>query len=176
MMPILPLSALQAAMATLNATKDYGDRINPVTNQPQFHNGLDLSVPQGTPIFSPWDGIVIQSSDDSAGDNLNGNFIRIQHDPAKSEGIAETAYAHLANRSVQKGQTVKAGDRIGYVGSTGRSTGPHLHFITRKAVGDTAGTNPVPYIEPLLKKTVAFGMAGLLIVGAGLVWWFFLRK
>jgi len=178
MMPIMPLSALQAAMASMNATKDYGDRIHPILIPPthQFHNGLDLSAPNGTPVYAPWAGNVMQSSDDSAGDNLNGNFIRLQHDPAKSEGIAETAYAHLASRVVQKGQTVKAGDLIGYVGSTGRSTGNHLHFCTRKMVGDSAGTDPTPYVESTLKKTVAFGMAGLLIVGAAAVWFFFLRK
>ena len=182
MMPIMPLSALQAAMASMNATKDYGDRIHPILIPPthQFHNGLDLSAPEGTPLYSPWDGIVLQSMhDEKTTENpngLNGNFIRIQHDPTKSEGIAETAYAHLASRVAQKGQALKAGALIGYVGSTGRSTGNHLHFVTRKAIGDSAGTDPKPYIESTLKKTVAFGMAGVLIVGAAAVWFFFLRK
>ena len=86
-----------------------------------MHKGVDFAAPTGTPIFAAGNGVV-----EFAGKNGSyGNYIRIRHD-----GTYKTAYAHLNGfkRGVYGGVRVKQGDVIGFVGSTGRSTGPHLHY------------------------------------------------
>ena len=99
-------------------TSDYGWRWR------RMHRGVDLGYPVGTPVAAAFDGIVRISKGSNTGGY--GNLVVIRHD----NGL-ETYYAHLSRRLVNPGQMVKAGDIIGLGGSTGRSTGPHLHFEIR---------------------------------------------
>jgi murein DD-endopeptidase MepM/ murein hydrolase activator NlpD len=89
------------------------------------HNGTDFGAPTGTPIFAPSGGKIVRLGDFGA----NGNFIAIEH-----RGGYETGYSHLSRfePGLKAGDTVKRLQPIGYVGSTGRSTGPHLHFSAKK--------------------------------------------
>lgn len=97
----------------------YGVRIDPIYNTRRFHSGMDFSSPKGTDVYVTGDGTVI-----SAGFNQGyGNCIDIDH----GYGYV-TRYAHLSQINVHKGQKVTRGDIIGHVGSTGKSTGPHLHY------------------------------------------------
>ena len=100
-------------------TSAFGSRKDPLTGGPDFHSGLDVSADRGTPVRATADGTV-----DSEGYNGNyGNSIVIMH----GFGIA-TRFGHLSGFAVRLGQKVRRGDVIGYVGSTGRTTGPHLHY------------------------------------------------
>ena len=97
----------------------YGGRRDPFTGQDDFHPGLDISSPQGEPVLAPADADV-----SSAGPGGNyGNLVVLDH----GFGIV-TKYGHLSRFAVSAGQHVKRGDVIGYVGTTGRSTSPHLHY------------------------------------------------
>jgi murein DD-endopeptidase MepM/ murein hydrolase activator NlpD len=96
---------------------------------PHFHTGIDLAVPLGTPIFAAADGVVVQAGPmtDTRGDLVGyGNYVIVEH-----AGGLQTLYAHLMSWVVQRKQTVKRGQLIGLVGSTGNSTGPHTHFEVR---------------------------------------------
>ena len=100
----------------------YGIRVHPITNDKRAHKGIDYAAPTGTPIRTVGDGVV-----EFAGNQRGyGNVIEIKHRDGKS-----TLFAHLSRIGVQKGQKVEQGDIIGAVGSTGFSTGPHLHFEFR---------------------------------------------
>jgi len=103
-------------------TSRFGYRINPVTNEYGFHSGLDLAAPEGTEIYAAFDGIV-EKADCSA---ARGNYIFLN-----SEGNIKTVYCHCSELLVNEGDTVKAGQLIAKVGSTGQATGPHLHFEIR---------------------------------------------
>ena len=100
-------------------TGTFGGRADPFTSEPGFHQGIDISTEKGSPVFATADGTVDSAS--FSGDY--GNLIVLRHD----FGLA-TRYAHLSAYKVKPGQSVKRGDIIGYVGSTGRSTGAHLHY------------------------------------------------
>ena len=94
-----------------------------------FHTGIDLAVPLGTPVFAAADGVVVQagSMTDASGDLVGyGNYVIVEH----ADGL-RTLYAHLMTWAVEPQQTVKRGQLIGLVGSTGNSTGPHTHFEVR---------------------------------------------
>jgi len=100
-------------------TGTFGGRSDPFTGEPAFHQGLDISTEKGQPVYATANGII-----DSAGYTGDyGNLITVRHD----FGLA-TRYGHLSRFAVKVGQPVKRGDVIGYVGSTGRSTGAHLHY------------------------------------------------
>lgn len=101
---------------------DYGNRIHPTLGTQQFHNGIDMAAPSGSPILAAYDGEVIASSYSPT----MGNYAMIDH----GDGLI-TIYMHASSMSVSKGQMVTKGQQIGCVGSTGRSTGPHLHFSVR---------------------------------------------
>lgn len=103
-------------------TDRFGPRIHPISGLRDFHYGIDLSCPKGTPVKAPADGIVIARQWNAS----MGKFIRIDHD-AKDYGF-ETCYGHLNDFRVKEGQRVKRGDVIGYVGMTGLTTAPHLHY------------------------------------------------
>ncbi len=105
----------------------YGYRIHPVLKTKKFHNGVDLSVPIGTPLYSPQAGVVAVVASNSK----SGKFVVIEH----GHGV-RTAYCHLDEIPVKKGQKLKKGALFAKSGNTGRSTGPHLHFIVRIS-GDT---------------------------------------
>jgi len=99
----------------------YGYRRHPVLGYNKLHKGMDFAAPTGTPIYAAGDGVVEYASRKGS----YGNYIRIRHNSK-----LKTAYAHLHKfkKGMRSGKTVKQGDVIGYVGSTGRSTGPHLHY------------------------------------------------
>ncbi len=99
----------------------YGKRRHPVLGYNAMHRGVDFAAPRGTPFYAAGDGVVTHRGRNGA----YGNYIRIRHN-----GVYSTAYAHLSRyrRGVVKGSRVRQGQVIGYVGSTGRSTGPHLHY------------------------------------------------
>lgn len=105
----------------------YGTRTHPISGVKKFHNGIDIAAPTGTPIIAPADGTVESVWFDS----LNGNAIKIKH------SNHTTGYAHLSKTNVTKGQKVKQGAKIGEVGSTGGSTGPHLHLTVKDSAGKT---------------------------------------
>lgn len=102
----------------------FGYRSDPFTKIRKFHAGMDFSAKTGTPIFATGDGIVERADNTASG---YGNHIVIRH------GFGyETLYGHLSKYKVRSGQRVKRGDVIGYVGSTGRSEAPHLHYEVHK--------------------------------------------
>jgi murein DD-endopeptidase MepM/ murein hydrolase activator NlpD len=103
----------------LGLTSNYGPRIDPFTKTMAFHSGIDFSAPIGTAILASGNGKVTKVSRDPA----YGIYIEIEH----ADGFA-SKYAHARNSSVKEGQTVIRGQKIGEVGSTGRSTSPHLHY------------------------------------------------
>ncbi len=99
----------------------YGARKHPVLGYTKMHRGLDFAAPSGTPVFAAGDGII-----EKVGWNGSyGKYIKIRH-----TGIYKTAYAHLSSyhKNTRAGKRVSQGKTIGYVGTTGRSTGPHLHY------------------------------------------------
>jgi murein DD-endopeptidase MepM/ murein hydrolase activator NlpD len=100
-------------------TGTFGGRPDPFTGEPAFHQGLDISTEKGQPVYATANGII----DSAAYTGDYGNLITVRHD----FGLA-TRYGHLSRFAVKVGQPVKRGDVIGYVGSTGRSTGAHLHY------------------------------------------------
>jgi murein DD-endopeptidase MepM/ murein hydrolase activator NlpD len=102
----------------------YGYRIDPVYKTTKFHAGLDFSAPQGTPIYATANGTVVTSG--NAG-NGYGNHVIINH----GYGY-ETLYGHMVRVKSRSGQKVNRGEVIGWVGSTGKSTGPHCHYEVRK--------------------------------------------
>ena len=96
-------------------------RRHPVTRRVQPHTGVDYAAPKGTPVMTIGDGVVTSVKYEGAG----GNTVRIRHN-----SVYSTAYLHLSKyaKGLKAGQRVRQGEVIGYVGSTGRSTGPHLDF------------------------------------------------
>ncbi len=100
-------------------TGTFGGRSDPFTGQPGFHEGLDISADKGTPVFATADGTV----ESAAYNGDYGNLVVVRH----GFGLS-TRYGHLSRFSVSAGRHVKRGDILGYVGSTGRSTGSHLHY------------------------------------------------
>jgi murein DD-endopeptidase MepM/ murein hydrolase activator NlpD len=101
----------------LSAT--FGRRLDPFTGRPDFHPGIDISTPIGTRVVAPADGIVLSCAPSGG----YGNAIIVDH----GYGVV-SRYGHLDSYNVRPGQRIHRGDVIGFVGSTGRSTGPHLHY------------------------------------------------
>ncbi len=101
---------------------EYGYRIHPILNVEQYHNGLDMAAPYGSSILAAADGVVVAAAYSST----MGNYVMIDHG-----GGLYTIYMHASSLSVSEGQSVTKGAKIGGVGSTGRSTGNHLHFSVR---------------------------------------------
>ncbi|MFC7750961.1 M23 family metallopeptidase [Paenibacillus thermoaerophilus] len=100
-------------------TSGYGVRKDPIHHRPSFHNGLDIAGKTGDPVYAAADGKVLAA----ACDRLKGNYVLLEH------GYGwRTLYMHLSAIETEAGALVAKGDRIGRVGSTGRSTGPHLHY------------------------------------------------
>jgi len=120
-------------------TGSFGERIDPFNGEGAFHSGVDISSAYGTRVVAPADGMVTITAEMGG----YGRAIVINH----GNGIS-TRYGHLSGFAVTPGQTVHRGDVIGYVGASGRSTGPHLHYEVR--INDTP-VNPYKY----LRMTVA---------------------
>ena len=103
-------------------TSDFGPRVSKFTGKREFHKGIDISAPEGTPVFAPATGKVIFAGRDGS----YGLTIKIVHN---SNLI--TRFAHMQSIDVKVGQEIERGAVIGQVGNTGRSTGPHLHYEVR---------------------------------------------
>jgi murein DD-endopeptidase MepM/ murein hydrolase activator NlpD len=116
-------------------TGSFGERIDPFNGEGAFHTGVDIAAGYGQPVIAPADGLV------TFADQLGGygRAIVVEH----GHGIA-TRYGHLSSFAVAPGQQVHRGDVIGYVGLSGRSTGPHLHYEVR--INDTP-VNPYKYLR-----------------------------
>jgi murein DD-endopeptidase MepM/ murein hydrolase activator NlpD len=112
----------------------YGYRSDPFTKARKMHRGMDFTAPRGTPIYASGDGKIIRADNNSSG---YGKHIRIDH----GYGYL-SLYAHLSKYNVKRGQKVKRGDLIGFVGSTGRSEAPHLHYEVWK---DKERINPINF-------------------------------
>lgn len=113
----------------------YGMRLHPIYNIYKMHTGMDFAVPSGSDIFATGDGIVTKVKKNRGG---YGIYVMIKH----NYGGYETLYAHMIRAKAKVGEKVKRGDVIGYVGSTGTSTAPHVHYEVRKN-GKTL--NPINY-------------------------------
>jgi murein DD-endopeptidase MepM/ murein hydrolase activator NlpD len=112
----------------------FGYRTDPFTKARKMHEGMDFTAKIGTPIFATGDGTVVEANSNASG---FGNHVVIRH----GYGY-ETLYAHLSKYNCKAGQRVKRGDIIGFVGSTGRSEGPHLHYEVHK---DKKVVNPLNF-------------------------------
>jgi murein DD-endopeptidase MepM/ murein hydrolase activator NlpD len=108
-------------------TSGFGWRTHPITGSRRFHSGVDLGAPMGAPVVATGSGIVVSSGWLGG----YGKAVVIQHN-----GVQQTLYGHLSEVFVQPGQRIEQGMAIGRVGSTGNSTGPHLHFETRVSTSD----------------------------------------
>ena len=117
-------------------TSGYGVRSDPFQGRAAMHAGIDLSGPVGTPIYATADGTVSTAGWNSGG---YGKLVKIDH----GRGI-ETRYGHLSSINIQAGQHVTRGQIIGRMGSTGRSTGSHLHYEVRI---DGRAVNPIPFMK-----------------------------
>jgi murein DD-endopeptidase MepM/ murein hydrolase activator NlpD len=126
-------------------TGSFGERIDPFSGEGAFHRGVDISSEVGTRIIAPADGII------SFADFMNGygRTVLIDH----GNGIS-TLYGHMSGFAVSPGQLVHRGDTVGYVGQSGRSTGPHLHYEVR--IFNTP-VNPHKYLRFTFTQQVASG-------------------
>ncbi|WP_258558384.1 M23 family metallopeptidase [Sphingomonas sp. CGMCC 1.13658] len=122
-------------VANLNFSSFYGVRSDPFRGTAAMHAGVDIPGPTGTPIYATADGIVERAGWTGG----YGNLVELEH----GRGL-ETRYGHLSKIMVQPGQRVKRGEVIALMGSTGRSTGSHLHYEVRM---DGRAVNPVPYLD-----------------------------
>jgi murein DD-endopeptidase MepM/ murein hydrolase activator NlpD len=122
-------------------TGSFGERIDPFNGEGAFHSGVDISAGVGSPVIAPADGVV------TFADFLGGygRAIMIDH----GHGVS-TRYGHLSSFAVAAGQYLHRGDTIGYVGQSGRSTGPHLHYEVR--INDVP-VNPYKYLRLTVAQT-----------------------
>lgn len=135
-------------------TSSYGMRDHPVLARRANHQGVDLASPTGTPIYATADGIVSRANRFSS----YGLYVSIEHG-----GEMQTRFAHMSSLAVHSGEQVRKGDIIGYVGSTGRSTGPHLHYEVRIA---GVAVDPRPYMIDSAPTPIRVASAGGAIRGA----------
>lgn len=115
-------------------SSEFGNRVSPISGKPEFHSGFDIPAPTGTPIYAAYSGTVAWANSRISA----GNWIGIDHG-----GKLYTVYMHMSSFAVSSGDVVSKGDVIGYVGSTGWSTGAHLHFSVRL---NGAYVNPHNYV------------------------------
>lgn len=116
-------------------TSPFGNRTSPFSGILKFHEGLDIAAQTGTPVMAPADGVVVKAGFSTG----YGNMVEISH----GYGI-KTVFAHNSRLNVKAGQRVKRGDIISYVGDSGSSTGPHLHYEVRL---NGLPVNPVKYMN-----------------------------
>lgn len=137
MMAAIPAIQPVSNIELTRLASGYGRRIHPIYKVKRMHTGLDFSAPRGTPVYATGGGVVkkAQTSHLKTG---YGNQIEVDH----GYGYI-TKYAHLQLLAVKKGQRVKRGDLIGYVGSTGGSTAPHVHY---EIIKNGKKINPIQYI------------------------------
>lgn len=113
----------------------YGNRTSPITGRHHFHSGIDIAAPAGTPIIASRGGKIVKIGKD----DIFGNYVLISHSVQY-----QTFYGHLQTVAVRLNETVNSGSMIGTLGSTGVSTGPHLHFEILK---DYAAVDPLPLLR-----------------------------
>jgi len=123
-------------LRTAEFTSGFGVRSDPFRHGAAMHPGIDLAAPYGTPVYATADGTVLRAGWNSGG---YGNLVEIDH----GRGIV-TRYGHMSKIIVGEGQHVTRGQQVGYVGSTGRSTGNHLHYEVRI---DNSPVNPIPFMR-----------------------------
>ncbi len=126
-------------------TSPYGYRIHPVFGTKKFHDGIDITGKTWTPIIAPADGVVSFSGWRKG----YGKTVEVEH---KGSGYC-TRYAHLADQKVEVGDVVERGDVIAYLGNSGRSTAPHLHYEVRKESRSGGTINPKKFLPT---ETVLF--------------------
>lgn len=145
--PVRRGNASIPSLVPVNSTRlmssGYGMRVHPVLGGLRAHKGIDLPASTGTPIRATADGVV-GKADWFGGYGL---YVQLEHG-----ANMETRYGHMSRIAVAEGQSVHKGDIIGYVGSTGRSTGPHLHYEVRIA-GEAV--NPMPYMQSDISRLLA---------------------
>lgn len=124
-------------------TGPFGARIDPFNGEGAFHRGVDISTDYGTPVLAPADGTVLFADFDSG----YGRLVEIDH----GHGYM-TRFGHLSAFAVTDGQTVHRGDVIGYVGMSGRSTGPHVHY---EVWVHNTPVNPYPYLKMVFAHSIA---------------------
>ncbi len=116
-------------------TSPFGERLNPISSQPEQHTGIDIDLGGGTEVKASADGTVMKIGVDER----FGNFLIISHND-----LFSTCYSHLEQIDVTEGAYVHQGDRVAIAGNTGVTTGPHLHFEIRKG---EKRMNPVPFLQ-----------------------------
>jgi murein DD-endopeptidase MepM/ murein hydrolase activator NlpD len=126
-------------------TSSFGERLDPFNGEGAFHAGIDIATSFGDPVRAAADGVVLRASFG----NGYGREVMIDH----GNGI-QTLYGHLSGFAVTAGEQVKRGQVIGYVGSSGRSTGPHLHYEVR--IHDTP-VNPHKYLRETMNQLASVG-------------------
>lgn len=141
-------------VTSANFTSGYGVRSDPFRGSAAMHAGIDLAGPMGTPVYATADGVVGRSEWNNGG---YGNLIELNH----AQGI-QTRYGHLSQRLVQAGQRIHRGQLIGLMGSTGRSTGSHLHYEVRI---DGRAVNPIPFMQQPALTVAALQRPGTVAVG-----------
>ncbi|QGQ99908.1 M23 family metallopeptidase [Paenibacillus psychroresistens] len=137
---LLKISPTIWPVTTRHITSGFGFREDPFTYRPTFHSGFDIAGSFDDPVYVTADGTVISSDYDK----LHGNNIVVSH----SKGL-RTWYMHLNKSLVSEGDHVTKGQQIGLLGSTGRSTGPHLHYEVKK---DGVSVDPEPYLITARKE------------------------
>ena len=115
----------------------FGMQIHPYTKKERMHNAVDIKAPEGTPVYATANGMIRKVRRNYKGDTGYGKYLIIDHKDGYS-----TLYSHLSACNVNEGQEVKQGDVIGFVGNTGQSTAPHLHYEVMK---DGENVNPADY-------------------------------
>lgn len=125
--------------SNLHISSYYGNRLHPIRHEYNHHSGIDLPGRMGDKVYATANGIV----NAVAQDLITGKYIKIQH----KYGF-ETLYGHLKIQVVNSGDTVRIGKIIGYVGNTGQSTGPHLHYTVKK---NNIQQNPLPFCYLYMK-------------------------
>ena len=130
---------------TISLSNPFGARWNPGGQGKTVHNGIDIPAERGTPVLAAADGTVTETGFDTE----RGNYLMIDH----GDGLT-TLYAACSKVDVNEGDPVKAGTPIAAIGSTGRSTGPHLHFEVRQ---DDVPQNPTAYFDADVRSTLRMG-------------------
>jgi murein DD-endopeptidase MepM/ murein hydrolase activator NlpD len=123
---------LRAPVSPMIVSSPFGNRVDPITSQRRFHAGVDFDAPLGSTVFAAATGIVVYAGLQGG----YGNYVVLDH----GEGV-RTHYAHLQKIEATLGAMVEEGETLGFVGSTGRSTGPHLHYAVTNLEGE--------FLEPL---------------------------
>lgn len=133
---VVAIPSARPIRTEVNFTSGFGVRSDPFRGRAAMHGGIDLAGPLGTPIYATADGVVGRAEWNNGG---YGNLVEINH----GQGI-QTRYGHLSRITAAAGQRVRRGELVGYMGSTGRSTGSHLHYEVRI---DGRAVNPIPFMQ-----------------------------